>query len=396
MSKIALKDVMNTLTAQWYNAVVAGCKLDPSTFQLVQGNVPVGTTSESIWNCLDVVPPLSVNNFFNPSQNNVFSSDYGGVINNLKPQNSDQFQKVLGDYYSQWENYLHSTPSPTMPTGGILALFKNWAEINLDPNTAQSAYTAYQEVAQGVVPTAVSMWIAAGGSEGGTKAYNATYEQLSQQLLNASGASFKLDTSTSSSDISHTWASGEAGFIYDFFEVGGDGSYNDLSVNIITSGLKIEVDFSKVVTFSAGPLAKVSTDVILGKYIPWYSPEALSLAYHHKDNTVWQNAAPTWEDTFGSSGNMKRVAVALVVVDGINIKATSEKAVSDEDKKQVQTAVEGGFFPFFETETSEGWSHDVTFDDEGVMTLSSSCMAGNPQILGVIVDDIQNVVGSVS
>jgi hypothetical protein len=82
------QDAMNKLNAQWYNAVTTECRLDPSTFQLFQGHTPLGSTSEALWNMLDVVPPLSISNFFNPSQANVFSTDYGAVVTNLKEQNA--------------------------------------------------------------------------------------------------------------------------------------------------------------------------------------------------------------------------------------------------------------------------------------------------------------------
>jgi len=94
------EEAITKLTAQWYNAVVNGCHLDPDTFQLIQGATPLGSTSETLWNILDVVPPLSVSNYYNPSQLNVFSTDYGAVINNLKPQNADRFQNDMGDLRS--------------------------------------------------------------------------------------------------------------------------------------------------------------------------------------------------------------------------------------------------------------------------------------------------------
>ncbi len=34
----------------------------------------------------DAIPPVSINNFFNPVQLNFLSQTYGGVINNLIPQ----------------------------------------------------------------------------------------------------------------------------------------------------------------------------------------------------------------------------------------------------------------------------------------------------------------------
>src|SRR5258708_39789736 len=120
------QQAMNTLTAQWYNAIVHGCGLDQSTFQLFQGNGAIGATSEILWNIFDVVPPAAVSNYYNPSQANVFSSNYGTIVNNLNPQNAMSFQNDMGDYYSAWAAYLGSNPPPTLPTGGILQLFQNW------------------------------------------------------------------------------------------------------------------------------------------------------------------------------------------------------------------------------------------------------------------------------
>jgi hypothetical protein len=384
------QQAMNTLNAQWYNAVVTGCHLDPASFQLVQGNAPLGATSEALWNILDVVPPLSVSNYFNPSQMNVFSTDYGAVINNLKEQNASKFQNDMGDYYAQWRAYLKT--SPTVPQGGIVALFNNWAQLNLPPDLAQQTYTDYQQIAQGTVPVAVQMWLNAGGGVGGVKAYNGTIAQLNSAIQSAPGASFGLNSSTASSDISHTWASAEGGFLFDLFEIGGEGSYDHLSVSLAESGLSISVQFQRLVTFAAGPLSKTSSDPILQNYQPWYSSAALNLAYQNNNNVVWNNVPPTWDNTFGASGNMLRTASAVVVVDGISITTMSNSSVSTDDQTTVKTAVEGGFWPFFEAEGQGGWHHQATFDSNGMMTVTSSCPAGNPQILGVIVTPIGGVL----
>lgn len=383
---------MQTLNAQWYNAVVSGCKLDPATFQLVQGAAPLGTTSEQLWNIFDVVPPLSVSNYFNPSQNNVFSSDYGAVINNLIPQNSDRFQTDMGDYYSQWTAYLASTPTPAMPAGGMPELFKNWAAFHMPPNQAQTCYTDYQSVAQGAIPVAVQMWLNAGGGTGGTKAYNSTIADLNQQLQSAQSRSFVVNSSSESSDLSHTWAKAEAGGFYEFFEAGGSSEYDQLTMAMTTAGLTINVSFQKLLTFSAGPLSKTSTDPILSKYQPWYNSAALNVAYQTPDNTVWNHTHPTWNDTFGPTGNMLRTASALVVVDGITIVMTSRAGFSSSQQTQFKAAVEAGFFPFFEASASGGWQHDVSFDAQGSVSVTSTSPAGNPTVLGVIVTPIGGVL----
>ncbi len=384
------EQAMSKLTAQWYNAVCAGCGLDPTTFQLVQGATPIGSTSETLWNMLDVVPPLSVSNYYNPAQSNVFSTDYGAVINNLKPQNADSFQNDMGDYYAQWTSYLASVTE--LPQGGILALFETWSQLHMPPEQAQQCYTDYQQVAQGAVPVAVQMWLNAGGGTGGRKAYNATINQLQSMIASAPSKQVTLDTASESADVSHSWAKTEAGGILDFFEAGGDASYDELTMKLTSGGLVINANFQRLVTFPAGPLSSVSSDPILSQYKPWYSSAALNLAYQHNDNTVWKNTPPTWTDTFGPNGNMLRTSSALVVVDGITISMTSSQSYSSSEQTQIKTAIEAGFWPFFEASASGGWTHDVSFASDGSMTVNSSSPAGNPTLLGVIVTPIGGVL----
>jgi hypothetical protein len=381
---------MSTLTAQWYNAIVTACHLDPATFQLVQGNTPLGATSEMLWNIFDAVPPLSISNNYNPSQSNNFSTDYGAVIANLNPQNAQAFQNAMGDYYSQWVAYLNT--NPTIPQGGILALFQNWSALHMPPDQAQTAYTAYQQVSQGVVPVAMQMWLAAGGGTGGTKAYNATISQLQGAISAAPGTSVSLNSSSASSDISHTWANAEIGGWYDIFGGGASASYEQLTMSLVNAGLTIQANFTHLVTFPAGPLAKPSTDPILSQYQPWYSSAALNLAYQNNNNVVWKNTPPTWDNTFGPNGNMLRTASALVVVDGIQITTTSTANFDASSQTTFKAAAEAGIFPFFEASGSGGWSHDVSFDSHGAVTVTSNSPTGNPNILGVIVTPIGGVL----
>lgn len=72
-----------TQTADWYGAVVRDCSLSPDSFQLANGNIPLGTVSTALWSMLDVVPPDSIENY-NPDPGSVFSSVYGAVLLSLK------------------------------------------------------------------------------------------------------------------------------------------------------------------------------------------------------------------------------------------------------------------------------------------------------------------------
>jgi hypothetical protein len=385
----SLQQAMETLNAQWYNALTSRLNLDPKTFQLMQGNNILGTLSETLWNIFDAVPPLSVNNFFNPSQYNSFSSNYGSIINNLNQPGADTFQNDMGDYYSQWSAYLKTLT--TLPTGGLMALFNAWSQLNMPAGQAAQCYTDLSAIYQGTVYSAIQTWISAGGSSATTKAYDITVEQVNTKL-NQQGDSDKkitMNSKTQSSDTSQTWAQGEVGGLCDIFEGEASGSYNDISMAIVNAGLNISATFTHVATMTAAPLRAPSQDPILSQYEPWFEPGALNLALQNDNNVVWKNNPPTWDNMFNpASGSLLRVASALVIVDGIDIEITSSASVSVSDQAKFTAQAEAGFFPFFETEVSGGWQNNLSFENDGTMTFKSSSPVGSPVLLGAIVSPI--------
>ena len=382
----SVQQAMETLNAQWYNALTSGLHLDPSTFQLVQGNSVVGSLSENLWSIFDAVPPLSVNNLYNPSQFNSFSANYGSIINNLNQPGSNQFQTDMGDYYAAWSNFLAQQTS--LPSGGLMALFQTWSQLHMPAGQAMQCYTDLANIYQGPVYTAITMWLNAGGSASGNKVYTTTVEQVKTQLSQAPSGTVGMNSKTESSDVSHTWAEGEVGGWYDLFAGEGSASYDALSMTLITAGLDISVQFTHVSTVAAAPLSQPSQDPILSQYKPWYDAAALNLAYQNNNNVVWKNNPPTWNDMFGSGGSLLRVASGLVIVDGVKVTATSTASFSASDQQQFQAQESVGFWPFFEESASGGWSNNFNFDDEGKLTYSASSPVGNPIVLGVIVTPI--------
>jgi hypothetical protein len=387
----AAEEAMKTLTAQWYNAVVTGCTLNAMNFQLYQAHLPLGNLSANLWSIFDAVPPFSIVHYYNPSQLNILSQNYGAVVNHLNPQNGDKFQTAMGDYYPQWASYLKTNPK--IPTGGMLALFQAWAQMNMPPDQAQTCYTLYAQLANDTIVDAVDKWISmqTATSHPGIAAYSQTIEDLKHALAGAPPATFTLNSETESSDISNTWAKTEVGGLLDFFWGGGDTQYQKWTEQVTSSGVTIAVTFDKLVTFAAGPLYQPSTDPILSQYTPWYNGKALSIGYHHNDNTVWQHGAPTWADTFGPNGDLQRCAVALIVVDGISVTTQSSASIAKSEQEDFTAAAAAGFFPFFEAEGSGGWSHTTTFNDNGSFSIASECPQGNPQVIGVLVSDIASI-----
>lgn len=397
----SLQQAMDTLTAQWYNAVITGCGLDASQFQLVQGSTFLGTTTEKVWNIFDSVPPLSISQKYNPSQFNSFSSNYGAVIPNLLAPGGLQFQNDMGDFYTQWTSYLKKTP-PTF-TGPLatwpqqlLSYFASWAMINLSPDQAQRCITDMQEVSNNPVSVANAMWAAMenAATNPGVRAYTGTIADVKTDITQGTGKSVQMDSSTASSDTSSSWAGGSVEGWDDFFGGEASASYSQWSQQLATAGVTVNTQYQKLATVSMGPLNEPDgTDPVLSNFVPWYNSAALNVGFQTKDNTVWKPGAhPDWNDTFGTNGNMLYVATALIVVDGIQSTITSTATFSAADHEEFRQAASGGFWPFVDASEGSGWTHDAQFNDQGQVTVTSTCPAGNPTILGVLVTPISKAL----
>ncbi|MCS3532942.1 hypothetical protein [Chryseobacterium sp. JUb7] len=390
----AVQDAMQTLTQQWYNALVTGLSLSPNNFQLYQGTQPVGTTSEWLWKILDAIPPKSINNSYDPTQSNNFSQNYQAVIANLKPITDNSFQACMGDYYSNWLNYIQSDKCPSNifdSPDAMTAAFKKWAFIYA-PSQMDCSASLIQSFYNDVVTIANNMFASA-QKAGKGYAYNTTIADLNSAIQSAPAKSFGMSSDTESRDVSHTWAEGSTSVLFDIFSFGGGASYDSLSEQATSAGVSIDAKFQHVLTLPGAPLAKTSTDPILGQYTPWYNSAAFSRAFGTQDNTVWKNGVPSWATTFGPNGNMQRAATALVIVDGIDITMTSNTSYSSSDQEVIRARASAGFWPFFSANGSGGSETSVSFSDSGAMTVHITSPAGNPQLLGVLVSNMKDILG---
>jgi hypothetical protein len=395
------QQAMQNLTAQWYNSVTTGLGLDPNTFQLIQASTPLGTTSEQLWAYFDSLPPLSTTNYFNPTQFNSFAQSYGAVVGNLTSQAGIQFARVMGDNYSAWAAY--KAANRLGPKETPLSQFQAWAYQNIqDPGTMNAAINAYKATFYTVPSIALNMFSNATplpdysnpNPAPPTYAYTTTYAQLQVLLASAPSKSVSMNSSTASSDVSHTWAKGSVGGAYEIFSGSASGSYDKLTQQFASSQVSVQASFNSVLTLPAGPLAQTSQDPTLSKYTPWYYAPAMNLAYQNNNNLVWNNNPPTWAQTFGPTGNMQRVCSALVIVDGIDISVTSQANFSQSDQESFQASAQAGFWPFFSVQASGGHSVSTSFGSDGSATVHTTMPAGNPQVFGVIVTPISALLAN--
>jgi hypothetical protein len=383
----AVSTAMDTLTAQWYNAMTTGLGLSPDQFQLYQGPNSLMSTSQVMWNMFNAVPPLSINSYYNPSQINNFSSDYNLILSALIPTSDTAFQNCMGDYYMKWQTYFESHDPKTWDAQGVSDLFTSWAMRNA-PGKA-GCVTGLTNAYINPINIAVNKFASANGQY----AWNQTIDDLKAALAGGANKTFTMNSQTQSSDVKHTWANGNTSFFFDIFSFGGGASYDSLSVKTTQAGLNIEAAFTKVTTFTAGPLATNDPNSpILSGYKAWYESAALAKAYTTKDNTVWNNqSSTTWETAFGSNGFLQRSTSSLVVADGITIKMTSKASYSSSEQTQIIGAAKAGIWPFFSVSGQGGSTTTVTFNDDGSFTSTTTIAAGNPQILGVLQSPISKV-----
>ncbi len=321
MSDDASKQLNDTI-GHWYYSLTRHCHLDPNTFQLVQGTQPLGNLSEYIWDIMDAVPPVSLNHYFDPSRANIFSQNYGAVV-----------------------NALDSSKSST-----ILA--------------------------------AVQIWDQAGGYTS-IKAYDKTISMLRDQIQAAISCSFSMDIAKQPGVIK-TLARERKQNESELFSNQLDQAIEPTSRKLLSRASKVVTEFNHFMIFPVGPLAKESQESYLKDFKPWYLSPALNIAYQNQD--AWNpNKFPTWHDTFGDSGNMLRRCTALVVVDGVKLTMTSSVTLNAEQKADFAENAKNSVLPQLWNLSSVEKATVEQCNEDDCSKVMVSCPEGNPLLLGVIV-----------
>ncbi len=180
----------------------------------------------------------------------------------------------------------------------------------------------------------------------------------------------------------------------DIFEFGNETSYNSESQKFTGSGFSLNFSFRQVSLdvkpISVGEAFSIADD----NYAAWQSNPALQYAYKSpNDATAWKHA-DDWQKYFGPTGTFSRVVTKVFLADGINLVMNSTAIFSDEEHKRLQSAAEGGFWPFFVAKASGGLSTTVTHNDDNTITITTKSPQGVYILLGVATDSISNLMTS--
>ena len=133
-----------TLQAKWYTTLVATLGVASDHFQLLQPSIPLGNTSDKLWEYFNNLPSQSLVNNFSAAGGNHFYDDYKAVVAQLVSEGYNTLKRDLSDYYDDWMKYL-AQQNPVPQPSAIPGIFRNWAFIYA-PDKAIVGYNDYQSI----------------------------------------------------------------------------------------------------------------------------------------------------------------------------------------------------------------------------------------------------------
>ncbi|KAE9635969.1 hypothetical protein [Aeromonas veronii] len=375
------------LQDMWYLAVVEGLGLDKSTFMFMQTGEQLPYTTSALWQLIDTIPPKALTAVLSLGSVNSFYQDYGGLLGSIISPVSDDLVRAMGDSYDDWNNYKKNVSDADLDKYGWSGVFQRWAERNMPTGQVPAAIAAFNKDNEHNIVNISSMKYLQQSDRNNPfndknhKLYNIQISDITGgRIAHGPKGQVHMNNKASSSDVSTTWAKGGVSGVFDIFSLGGSSSYSSTTSKFTNSEVTIDATFENVApvpTFNPGA---------------WYNIAFLTYAYN--GDSAWSASSQiTWDSTFGPNGNMQRVIGSLVVVDGIEVTMTSNASYSSEEQTAIKAQAKGGVWPFFSASASGGFNSDVTFDEQGRMTVKTTTKKGNPMILGANVLSIPKALG---
>ena len=366
----------------FYNAFSQGLGFAPGIpFQMVQPSPPLvdgAKADQMLWNYFNNIPPYSLTQNYIASGGNQFTSDYSGLFSALQGA-PNSFEHDIGPKCNTaWNAYTAVLPITT-PLSQFPVIFRSWAMRNGYSSVANVGASDLAQLLLDPISSAQMALMLYKPNGANTPTWDVGFADMTQQLSVAPTRKFLLNSSTMNSDVSNSWSkSSNSGF---FGLWGGSSSSSSQSSTFAASGVTVDASFDHVMQFSAVPG-------------DWYNSSAMSLAFSNKDGAPWDSSKPiNWNNTFGQNGNMQRFAANLVIASGMKVLVTSAASFSKDDQTAINNNSGAGMWPFYNTNSSSGSSTDVTFNNQGNMTVTITSLPNVPIVLGVIVEPAAVFVG---
>ena len=365
-------EAMTAVTDGWYNQFAAGLNLSNRHFQLLQ-TPAVPASDQSLWNCLNVVPPVTLkyNRWY--YQQPTFFSQYAAVVNGLSFPERAFVEDIGADTYVQWQAYL-KTISPPPPPNTLPTVWFQWAIVNA-PSVANIGRSDLS--AQLLISGAQDVLRPYEGPNAKPADFSLSFSDLKSTLNASPGTSFTFDSASDDPDVSDSWVPGNDPNYFGIWT--GSAAAFQVSRKFALSKITVSARFDHFATVTVTP----------GE---WYSSSLLHLAWASQSTPPWIDSAD-WQANFGDAGSFTHAVGSLIAADGITLTLTSDAEFTAAELAIIKGLVAMGDWPVYCPVSSKVLSNGIA-TRPGSLTITFKSAPGNPVVLGFNVFDIRSYVGA--
>ena len=365
-------EAMTAVTDGWYNRLAASLNLSVRHFQLLQPPaVPVN--DQGLWDCLNVIPPVTLKYNRWVYQQPSFFSQYAAVVNGLSFPESTFVKDVGAETYVQWQAYL-KTITPPPPPNTLPSVWFQWALVNA-PEVANIGRSDLST--QLLIESAQVVLEPYEGPNALPVDFSPSVSDLKNTLRACSGTSFSFDSTNDNPDVSNSWVPGDDPNLFGVWT--GSSAAFHVSRKFALSKITVSVQFDHFATVTVTPG-------------PWYNSALLHQAWASQDTPPWIDSAD-WQTYFGDTGSFTHAAGSLVAADGITLTLTSDADFTASEQAVIKGLAAMGDWPVYCPISSAVLSNSVTISP-GSLKISFKSAPGNPVVLGLNVFDIRSYVGA--
>jgi hypothetical protein len=369
------QDPVRSLQNRWYNTLTTNLHLNPAQFQIRSSPDPLIGSSEDLWAIQDVLPPFSLT--FNSSihASDRFSIEYIPVASQLQfPESA--FREHIGEQnYQKWTSHLKNITHP--PTEDKLpALFRQWALLAAPSVMSVGVADLTRMI---IINRALKSLQPYTGPNAKPIEFKTDFAQVKKMVENSTGSSFTFDSPLASDDVENSWTGGINNGLAGLWS--GSGSDSRLSRHFATSRISVHVELKAYAESVSVPGS-------------WYNSALLNIAYTVPNGLPWPAAPnPTWEEVFGPNGSMRRLAISLVVAEGVYVTVTSDAQCSESDQQVIKNNAAKGLWPLYIPERDGAATNIVSFDSAEKMNIETVTEPGNLVVIGHNVLSIAQYLG---
>ncbi|MCF0072985.1 hypothetical protein LZD49_21070 [Dyadobacter sp. CY261] len=365
-------DAVTALTDAWYNQLAASLNLSIRNFQLLQSPA-VPSSDQSLWDCFNVVPPVTLkyNRWY--YHQSAFFNQYAAVVNGLSFPESAFMKDIGPDVYLQWTAYLNSITPPPAPNM-LPTVWFQWAMLHA-PSVANIGRSDLST--QLLISGAQAILDPYEGPDALPADFSPSFSELKNTLRASARTNFSFDSTQGNSDVSNSWVPGEDPNYFGIWT--GSSAALRISRKFALSKITISASFDHFAVIPVRPGA-------------WYNSSLLHQAWASQSVPPWTDGS-NWATYFGENGTLTHAVGSLLAADGISLTLTSDANFTTEEQAVISVLAVMGDWPVYCPAGSTIISNSIA-SAPGSLTIRFETAPGNPVILGFNVFNIGNYLGA--